>query len=210
MSYNEYPLEVLVRDNRIYLFNTKINPYIEINLRLIKENDSEENLYGTSGFVNFNNYRYSFREPFFSNFSLDNLLKNPSIVLNKIFGVTNYLITGLKDKLKFNISNNNLNNINNIVIKYFKKNIKNKENNKDYVAIYSDTTTYFSYCCANCAGTNTWVFSEASSDTSLNDACTLCSNQLRNNCGFMYGIKDITSLQCNSSYNELSCPLPSP
>lgn len=177
MSYNEYAVEVLVRNNRIYLFNTKINPYIEISLRLIKENDSEENLYGASGFVNFNNYRYSFREPFFSNFSLDNLLKNPSVVLNRFFGSSNYLLTGLKDKLRFSLSNKNQENISNIVIKYFKKNIKNIkniENNNNYIAIYTDTINYS--CCAYCTN------DPSTYKQSQGDSCTACSNNLQVRC----------------------------
>ena len=199
MSYNEYAVEVLVRNNRIYLFNTKINPYIEISLRLIKENDSEENLYGASGFVNFNNYRYSFREPFFSNFSLDNLLKNPSIVLNRFFGNSNYLLTGLKDKLRFSLSNKNQENISNIVIKYFKKNIKNIkniENNNDYIAVYTDTIYS---CCATCVNNpETWIVSQSEV------SCSECSRALQARCTDLGSSGDINGFECvNGGYNNL-------
>lgn len=182
--YNEFEVDTLVINNRIYVFNEIADPYIEISIRLIKEYINNENFYGTTGIIKFNKYNYSMRDPFFSKKSLDEILKNPSFILQKFLGGTNYLLTGLKNKLKYDVDNSSINDVNKLVIKYYEK------NNKKYIATYGDSPNTI-YCCATCKGTGDTI-------VTTGDDCNQCSNNLRARCPD----RDITDFNCASNIND--------
>lgn len=203
MFYNVFELSTSIVDNRLYAFNKNLNPYIELTLRLIEERIDNNNLYGTSGVIRFNKYTYNIREPFFSKISYDNILSNPSFLLNKIFGSTNYLLTGLKRKIEFN-GNIEIKDTNQIVVKYYEK------NNKKYLATYSTDDYYSLVCCCVCNGTTQYA---EGSGTSIDDADYDCSQRLNGT-----GICS-TNNGCTSGYNTADtfsnldttlCPPPSP